>query len=60
MIWGLILIVLGIATLIYMRKDFVTEYETSKFFSKNFKRWQGIATGFLIIIIGIAQVINSQ
>ena len=60
MIWGIVLVILGLATLIYMRKDFVTEYETSKFFSKHFKRWQGISVGIVIIVIGMAQVVNSQ
>ncbi|MDP3680215.1 MAG: hypothetical protein Q8R22_05210 [Flavobacterium sp.] len=60
MIWGIVLILLGLATLIYMRKDFITQYETSKYFSKHLKRWQGISVGILIIVIGIAKIINNQ
>lgn len=58
MVWGIVLIILGLFTLKFMRIDFVTQYDTSKLFSKHFKRWQGIVTGILIIVIGIAQVIN--
>ena len=58
MIWGIILIVLGLLTIKFMRANFVAEYDTSKLFSKYFKRWQGITTGVLIIVLGIAQLVN--
>ena len=58
MIWGIILIVLGLLTIKFMRANFVADYDTSKLFSKHFKRWQAITTGVLIIVLGIAQLVN--
>nr|WP_315205778.1 hypothetical protein [uncultured Flavobacterium sp.] len=59
MFWGIGFIIFGIIILIYMRKDISTDLHLSKFFSKNTKTWQGNLAGIVMILIGIAQMINS-
>lgn len=58
MFWGISFIILRIVILIYMRKDFYTRL--SMFFSKKSKIWQGNLVGIVLIIIGLAQIINSS
>ena len=60
MIWGILLIIIGLAAMKYLRADFIAKYDTSKFSSRFFKPWQGIVTGIVIILIGIAQLFNQQ
>ena len=60
MFWGISFIILGILILIYMRKDFYTDVRLSMFFSKKSKIWQGNLVGIVLIIIGLAQIINSS
>ncbi|WP_426094229.1 hypothetical protein [Flavobacterium sp. DSR2-3-3] len=59
MFWGIAFIILGMVILIYLRKDISTDLHLSKFFSKNTKTWQGNLAGIVMILIGIAQMINS-
>lgn len=59
MFWGLGFIIFGIIILIYMRKDISIDLHLSKFFSKNTKTWHGNLADIVMILIGIAQMINS-